>query len=217
MRSKHVTKSGVCKLCGQTAELCESHVIPKFVFAWMKETGDRTFRGIEDPNRVLQDGGKLLALCETCEQRFSQREGWFSRSMFRPFVTDGVLPNRQYDTRLFYFLTSLAWRAIVLNDAIPPPDHPNHQAIAAAEREWRKYLLTEEAPVTFNTFHLILTNPADKVNFPIKPLTHLSNFHRWFKRYTDGTLCTNKDSPSSSSNYPASLFSLLSLRSMIST
>jgi len=63
-----------CRLCGKEADLCESHLVPKFVFRWLKKTGADAFRPPLDPNRKVKDGAKLYLLCEECEGRFGRVE-----------------------------------------------------------------------------------------------------------------------------------------------
>ena len=69
---------GICRLCYCDAELQESHVIPAFVFRWLRETGPTPHMRISDePNRRVQDGLKYPWLCRDCEQMLG---GWQSYS-----------------------------------------------------------------------------------------------------------------------------------------
>ena len=52
----------LCKLCNKKAQLRESHIIPKFVYNWMKKTGTGRFRQKKDLNKPLQDGIKDFLL-----------------------------------------------------------------------------------------------------------------------------------------------------------
>jgi hypothetical protein len=71
--------SGVCRLCGASAELQESHIVPAFVFRWRKETAPTPFmRTSREPNRRVQDGLKLHWLCRNCEQTLSAYEKQFA-------------------------------------------------------------------------------------------------------------------------------------------
>jgi hypothetical protein len=102
---------GTCRLCGQSAELRDSHIIPKFVFDWMKETGGDYIRYSGSPNQRCQDGYKVELLCDACEQRFSKRERWFCEKVFVPYLKENEVVF-QYDESLFYFLVSLLWRVL---------------------------------------------------------------------------------------------------------
>lgn len=107
---------------------------------------------------------------------------------FIPMSATRWFPIDIIDSRLFYFLVSLAWRLLVLTGGLDDASQPNHDLLGAAEQEWRQYLLSEDKlPQTFNVFHMVLANPDDTHNFPVKPLRGLDNFNRWFKRYTAGT------------------------------
>ena len=61
-----------CGLCGNLAELRDSHIVPAFVARWIKDTSATGFlRGFHQPNRRVQDFPTKRLLCEGCEQRFS--------------------------------------------------------------------------------------------------------------------------------------------------
>jgi hypothetical protein len=54
-------------------ELQESHILPSFVYRWMKETSATGYlRFGQQPNLRVQDGVKRHLLCANCEQRFNQ-------------------------------------------------------------------------------------------------------------------------------------------------
>ncbi|MDQ6987940.1 MAG: hypothetical protein Q9M25_09070, partial [Mariprofundaceae bacterium] len=64
---------GTCRLCGQEQDLQKSHVIPSFVYKWLKETsGTGFFRFGMEPNKRVQDGHKFYWLCKECEGRFNE-------------------------------------------------------------------------------------------------------------------------------------------------
>jgi hypothetical protein len=49
-----------CRLCGEMKELQESHILPGFVYRWMKETSATGYlRFAQQPNLRVQDGVKL--------------------------------------------------------------------------------------------------------------------------------------------------------------
>lgn len=78
----------ICKLCGKEATLQSSHIIPKFVFKWMKSTGSQYFREGIRPNARAQDGQKVELLCFSCEQLIGASEKWFAEHIFYDFLTD---------------------------------------------------------------------------------------------------------------------------------
>src|SRR5205085_8794379 len=103
---------GQCKLCSNTRTLRASHIFPKFIFRWMKETGGSYFRQLTNPNIRQQDGQKEYWLCHDCEQRFSVAETYFAKEIFYPYLNAGQV-TFNYDERLIYFLISLLWRILI--------------------------------------------------------------------------------------------------------
>ncbi|WGV57744.1 hypothetical protein QIH01_19935 [Brevibacillus brevis] len=107
---------GTCALCKKQAELKLSHIIPKFVFRYLKKdsfTG--RLRRISDPNVPQQDGDKLEMLCGECEGRFSLNETHFANKMYSPFKKDGFHGLPYEGNWLHYFITSVNWRTLVLD------------------------------------------------------------------------------------------------------
>jgi hypothetical protein len=147
-----------CKLCHEKAELRASHIIPKFVFRWMAQTGDGYFRGGDEPNLRVQDGPKKRLLCGDCEQRFSIREKWFAETVFTPYIERGA-KHFTYDASLFYFAVSLSWRILIQGL------QSLHQRLAhfrplleACEQEWRSYLLGGPVPPRYSEVHVFITD-----------------------------------------------------------
>ena len=69
----------VCALCLQERQLRDSHIIPKFVFDYLKRTSATGFLRFSDrPNRRAQDGMTAALLCDECEQRLSVFEKYFA-------------------------------------------------------------------------------------------------------------------------------------------
>jgi hypothetical protein len=76
-----------CRLCGETKELQESHILPGFGYRWMKETSATGYlRFGPQPNRRVQDGVKVFLLCADCEQRFNLWETQFANRIFHPMT-----------------------------------------------------------------------------------------------------------------------------------
>jgi hypothetical protein len=172
--------TGACELCRTTAELRESHVIPKFAIRWMKETGTGYIRRVAAANIRLQDGAKRRMLCGECEQRFSGPENYFAAEVFRPFLSGAR--SVVYDARLTYFVVSLLWRALQRerNEAADLPERPNLQ-FAEAQAEWREFLLGRTALQRFPQFHLFIADIA-VANPPGVP-----NFNLYCARAFDAT------------------------------
>ena len=78
-------KYSTCELCCKEKDLRESHIIPKFVFDWQKESSGTGFlRSSRVPNRRVQDGAKEYMLCSDCETLFNQWETSFATNIFHP-------------------------------------------------------------------------------------------------------------------------------------
>ena len=100
---------GDCSFCAKNGELRDSHVLPAFVYRWLrKRSGTGHIRHTENPNRRVQDGLKLPWLCALCEAKFSQYETAFATKLFHPWNKGVVRIN--YTDWLLKFCTSVSWR-----------------------------------------------------------------------------------------------------------
>lgn len=154
-----------CKLCHKEKDLQESHIIPKFVYKWMKLTGNGRFRQGLNINKPIQDGIKEFLLCRDCEQKFSKREDWFKKYVFSSYIDKNETTFFPSDN-LKYFTVSLLWRVLVYFK----DDGNNYkfkEKLDEAEIEWRKYLYENEGFKKYNSFHL-MCNPDD-IEIPNAP------------------------------------------------
>jgi len=136
---------GTCALCCEHGELKESHIIPAFVWRWMKESSvTGFFRHGEAPNLRQQDGYKIFLLCPDCEQRFSRWENEFSRNVFLPFNKGTELDS--YGPWLLKFSTSVSWRVLTFFKLELDLDQwsSNLRSVADEALEtWRQFLLDD--------------------------------------------------------------------------
>jgi hypothetical protein len=175
-----------CRLCGCTAELQESHIIPKFAIKWLKETGTGYFRKIESPNIRRQDGVKQRLLCVECEQRFGSRESYFATQVFKPILAGAT--HAVYDSRLAYFLVSLFWRTLIRNlDEVRSTHYRFIHQILNAEEEWRRFLLGQGQLTTFSHLHLFVADIAER-NPPGVP-----KFNLYCARACDATVFDSEE------------------------
>ena len=93
--------TGICALTKKESQLKQSHIFPKFVLEWMKNTGSNYLWGNEQ-NKRQQDGPKPYLLSDEAEQMFSRREKWFAENIFHPYLKDPTI-SFSYDKNLFYF------------------------------------------------------------------------------------------------------------------
>lgn len=149
-----------CALCQEESELKGSHIIPKFVFRYLKKdsfTG--RIRKVSQPNIPLQDGEKKEMLCGICEARFNSSETRFANQIFFPFKKDGFNGMKYDGSWLNYFLTSVSWRTLYLD--IQGFEEEENQLtdrqfslLKEAEELMRSYLLNERRDLGFIENHI---------------------------------------------------------------
>ena len=133
-----------CALCAGSSDLQASHIVPGFVFDWLRETSATGhFRLFKSPNRRVQDGLKPRMLCRDCEQRFSSWEKKFSEECFAPINSGGVR-NVAYGSWMLKFATSISWRVLQVFAASGAlstfPDHILTK-VNDALQAWARFLL----------------------------------------------------------------------------
>lgn len=135
-----------CALCGSNSPLRVSHIVPAFVFRWLRETSSTGhIRAGDAPARRVQDGLKKRWLCSSCEAMFSGLERRFANELFNPWSASEV-HRVDYGDWLIRFCTSVSWRILRHGMEEQPVDHLNEvQQVAArdAEERWRHFLLGE--------------------------------------------------------------------------
>ncbi|MFC3674060.1 hypothetical protein [Ferrovibrio xuzhouensis] len=114
----------LCRLCGQVANLCNSHVIPKWCYqnSFNKKHQLKVAATPDLRLKPEQDGYKEYLLCENCEQRFSLLE-----SYAKPILTDGRAPDADREfayalngvdaQKIKRFILSVVWRCSVSSSA----------------------------------------------------------------------------------------------------
>jgi len=162
---------GECALCLETASLRESHVLPGFVFRWLKgrsPTGYIRFSGT--PNRRVQDGHKKHWLCDDCEQRFNRHETAFATELFHPWLQGQH--RVRYEDWLLKFCVSVSWRVLKhLWGSNPAHQYTDEQKKLAqqAEATWRAVLLDQAAhPGRFEQ-HLLMFDLIKETDIPDLP------------------------------------------------
>ena len=101
-----------CALCAKSSNLQASHIIPGFVFDWLRETSATGhFRLSENPNLRVQDGLKPRMLCWDCEQLFASWEKTFAERCFVP-INGASEPSITYGPWMLKFATSVSWRVL---------------------------------------------------------------------------------------------------------
>ncbi len=167
-----------CRLCDENRPLRESHITPKFVFRYQRETSPLIIRSHINPNRPAQDSRKLRFLCGDCELRLSKWETTFTREVYNPYHA-GDFTGLHYGPWLLKFAVSISWRAaratLEAGDPVPP------ELVLPAKRAevvWREFLLDQRSdPGEFSQFLYLLDPLAEhaKGDLPI-------NFSSWVLR-----------------------------------
>src|SRR5216683_7841415 len=135
----------ICRLCRIHPAIENSHVISGFVTDAIKADSPTGFlRNPNYPNLRLQDSDKHPLLCLECEQRFAVPERRFSEDIFSAFH-DSDRDAFSYGPWLHYFMTSLAWRTLILDLPGLDADVENPRAaisdLTRAAKLMRFYLL----------------------------------------------------------------------------
>lgn len=192
---------GTCALCRKYRRLRGSHIIPRFVSKWLKETSATGFlRNITYPKKRMQDLPKLPLLCKDCELLFSRLESYFAGKIFYP-ILNGKKEEIVYDATLRRFIISLSWRTLVTGYSAQVNHDPwIKEHLEKAEEIWRKYLLNESLDSGSYEHHMFFIDFAgDETEVPRK--------FQWYSlRGTDSTLASNQNSVFAFTHFPHIFF-----------
>lgn len=116
------TRMPTCPLCEQDRKLCDSHIIPEFLYTPTYEADGRAYEvsALGKKGRFVQKGRTEKLLCAACEKYLNDGfEDYFSKLWYSP----GVLPREARSsnihlsgldyTRFKLFHLSILWRASV--------------------------------------------------------------------------------------------------------
>ncbi len=176
---------GICRLTHKEADLRHSHIYPKFVINWMKDTGSPYLRNLSNPNLRFQDGYKKHLLSQEAEQLFSEKEKWFAENVFHPYLNDPAT-DLKYDDNLFYFSISMLWRILILELDDPTINtFRYYEQLIEAEAQWRTFLQNKTYPKNYDRILLILTGRIRSHDITS------SNVDYYLTRSADGTIVFN--------------------------
>jgi len=192
-----------CSLCQKNKDLRESHVIPKFVSKWLKETSATGYlRQAVQPNLRKQDFSTERLLCGDCENLFSRWENSFAESIFFPYLNDGKR-EFEYDNWLLKFSVSLIWRLGVSElDGFRSYQPQLISHLEQALSVWRNYLLDDVPMQESYGFHLFFMDYVKSVQGGSLP----EGFHWYTLRGVDGTLPANESEVYGFVKLPAMVF-----------
>lgn len=174
---------GICHLCGANCDLQLSHVLPAFVFNWLKKTsGTGYIRLGKAPNQRKQDGWKRHWLCSSCESLFSRWETTFATQLFHPFLKEHS-NHFSYDLWLLQFCVSVSWRVLHYHREIDSFDDYTADVLARmddAEVAWKEFLLGRRPNLEAFQQHLLPLYPIDATTGELSP-----NINRYLLRSID--------------------------------
>lgn len=183
--------NGKCALCLKDATLLESHIIPKFVVNWLKDTGG-AIRNSHTPNLRVQDGIKEYLLCVNCEELFSGWEKKFCEQVFFPIHKDEKIASIKYRKWALKFAVSVSWRTLLHYQRLHNLSHFSTEQktlVYEALDIWRSFLLDEiENPKYFEQ-HLVLFDAIE--TYSGKEISPFLNRYLLRSMHMD-VICTNK-------------------------
>jgi hypothetical protein len=155
-----------CALCKSEESHEESHIIPAFIYRWLKESSPTGFlRNTESPNQRIQDGVKLPLLGSKCEDDFCVLEKKFAETVFNEVHRKGKNELAfEYSDWLSKFCVSISWRTLTYiteKGKINELPHKQGSLLAEPLEIWRKYLLGEASDIgPFRQHFIILDAPV---------------------------------------------------------
>jgi hypothetical protein len=191
----------ICALCGEEKKLCKSHIIPKFVFDWIKKTSATGYlRQISNINKRIQDCTKEELLCIDCETKFSRYERYFADKIFYPYLIKDQ-KSFDYDETLQKFLISVSWR-LLKKDLEGFKKFQPEMAKYAEETEqyWKEILLNDNLDEKYE-HHMLLLDCIEENN-----VDNPKDFNIYVLRGTDGTLVSDKTEVYLFIKFPSILF-----------
>lgn len=162
---------GTCPLCESEADLRESHVLPAFVFRWLRKrsiTGH--IRQSDAIDRRVQDGAKKPWLCAECEKLFGREEKAFADKLFYPWLNDAT--RLEYHGWLLRFCTSVSWRVLKHCKGLNPDHRYSDEedgAAAEAEAVWRQFLLGRRSSIGRFEQHILPLGIIESTTAPSLP------------------------------------------------
>jgi hypothetical protein len=177
---------GKCQLCTNITELRNSHIIPKFVFDWLRETSPGQIRVAHTPNQRIQDGLKVYLLCDDCEGLFSKWEKPFQETIFSPLhALDFDEPVQiHYKEWAVKYAVSVTWRVLSfykINNELGHLSEKQRNLADEALNTWRSFLRGQVPNTGIFEQHIIPISMVAEHNMP--GMSHYLN--RYFLRTVD--------------------------------
>ena len=154
--------SALCKLCQDSDDLRVSHILPRFLGKYLKETSATGFLTAVDENgnpSRSQDLYKRKLLCNRCESVLNEEETFFANKVFYPFKQNR-LKTIPVDNRLGRFAVSVSLRVLWIMQLVEHPLAEKWKGkLCDLETEWRNYLLRRpNFMMGSHSHHILLCN-----------------------------------------------------------
>ena len=169
-----------CPLCGSPHLEARSHIIPAFVFDYLKESSGTGFmRSFPAPNLRVQDGVKQPLLCNEHENLLSRSEGDVAQRLFRPYHADTSIVV-SYDAWLVHFCASLCWRVLFIFSRLGLNNCNSEQKalVEQALDRWKEVILGHTTDVGLFELHLVRMDVMKSASGSIWP----PNMNRYLAR-----------------------------------
>lgn len=180
----------ICMLCQRHPPIQNSHLWPKFVVNWVKQTTSPYLRKGDNPNRRLQDVTTFPILCTDCEGLFSKFENQFKLKIYKPFREDydNQIASFRYGRWLAQFVISISWRTLVVDFANYEKRAPSQVHFAEkAYEHWRKYLLGTSRKIRPYGHHMFFFSYIDISTSTVSDIPE--NLHRYVHSGFDAEIC----------------------------
>lgn len=192
----------LCKLCLKEKMLVDSHIIPKFVGRWLKDTSATGYiRQAINPNMRIQDLPTLKLLCRDCEGILAKWEREFSQTIFIPYLNEKKQKFR-YSEWLIKFIISISYRVAITEVESFREESPKLATeLDRAVENWRNVLLNDHPSHKYahHLFFLDTIKAAKGSNIP-------EGFHWYSLRGVDATIVSNSNSVFVFSKFPGMFF-----------
>lgn len=142
----------------------KSHIIPKFIFRWIKKTSiTGKLRSTDNPNLRKQDGETKKFFCADCEQKLSVVEKYFKEE-FLDKAKNNNLKKSEVTIELFDFCVSLIWRNLklrIVNNDLNELEPKEIEAFKEFVDKCRIYFINKNLDVLNDfKFHIIPTTES---------------------------------------------------------
>lgn len=190
-----------CKLCEKESDLQKSHLYPKFVIKWLKDTSMNGFlRNSAQINRRRQDGPKFKWFCLSCEQILSNAEKLFSEKVFQPYVAavesgeySTIFPETLHGDYILRFAIGLQLRSTLATEKSEGLSIQQREKINKFVSHWREYLLNNSHKTGDCESHIFLLTPTKDTTIRGGTRKFPENINRYLVRALDNTIIFSDD------------------------